>query len=116
MNFHIYANEILGLSDLEELDNAVSEKIILINYTSNVSELDMVLSHFTKSSNKDTDSNQQMLNYINRNIFGKTTKKKKEMEKLIVTNVIVTSVLTVARKFGYSCVYIFHIIYLEKLN
>ena len=31
-------------------------------------------------------------------------------------NIIVTSVLTVARKFGYSCVYIFHIIYLEKLN
>lgn len=41
------------------------------NYPSNVSELDEVSSHIKKSSNKDTDSNQQVLNYINRNIFGK---------------------------------------------
>lgn len=38
------------------------------------------------------------------------------MEKLIVINVIVTSLLTVARKFGCSCVYIFQITYWEKLN
>ena len=82
------------------------------NYPSNVSELDEVSSHIKKRSNKDTDSNQQVLNYINRNIFGKVN----WMEKLIVINVIVTSLLTVARKFGCSCVYIFQITYWEKLN
>ena len=46
------------------------------------------------------------------------------MEKLIVMDDVSgladesreSSFLTVARKFGYSCVYIFHIIYPEKAN
>ena len=42
----------------------------------NVSELDEIL--LKKNSNKDSDSNQQVLNYENRNIFGETKKEKRK--------------------------------------
>ena len=42
----------------------------------NVSELYEIL--LKKNSNKDSDSNQQVLNYENRNIFGETKKEKRK--------------------------------------
>ena len=45
----------------------------------NVSELYEIL--LKKNSNKDSDSNQQVLNYENRIMFGETKKKRKRKDK-----------------------------------
>ena len=72
-----------------------------------------------KKSSKDNDLNNK--HNANNNTFCET----KTMEKLIVVDDVscladklpqFSSYLTVARKFGYSCIYIFYVIYPEKAN
>ena len=86
-------------------------------YPSRVEKLDNLLVHFKKissCSNVDNDST-----FEEGNIFGE----KEKMDRLIVMDHIsgltdrsnnFLSSLTVSRKFKYSCLYIFHIIYPEK--
>ena len=70
-----------------------------------------------KKSSKDNDLNNK--DNVNNNTFRET----KIIEKLIAVDDVscladklreFSSFLTVARKFGYSCIYIFYIIYTEK--
>ena len=62
--------------------------------------------------------------FVNDDILSEK-KKKKEFDKLIAVENVSDladksnefgSFLTVSRKFGYSCIYLFHILYLSKGN
>ena len=89
------------------------------SYPSEINELESIIEELKIKSRSEQNSDQ---NIVNKNdVFGEKSKR----DKLIVFDDVsgladdskkFASFLTVARKYNYNCVYIFHTIYPEKAN
>ena len=89
------------------------------SYPTEISELDSIIEELKIKSRSEQNPDQ---NIVNKNdVFGEISKR----DKLIVFDDVsgladdskkFASFLTVARKYNYNCIYIFHTIYPEKAN
>ena len=92
------------------------------SYPANVDELENLLEELKLKSRSEEVSDSDSTAAVNKNnVFGE----KSNRDRLIVFGDVsgladdskkFASFLTVARKYSYNCVYIFHTIYLEKAN
>ena len=104
----------IQLSEVGEaqLRNTFSHTRVNFHYTEDVGESDAVIESFRQEEDDFVDSYSEKNNIV----MGKN----RELHKLIAMNDVsglvnksneFSNFLTVSRKFGYSCLYIFHIIF-----
>ena len=101
----------------DEIEKCFKCKKVEFHYPNDSDELDLIIDTFKKDS-FDQD-NEETNNNFDCNIFGEN----KTFDRLIVMDNVsgladksndFSNFLTVSRKFGYICLYIFHIIYPTK--